>query len=72
MKKPIALIGLILAAFAGAQEVPDISSTCQIRSLPDQGDGSMVEYLRKITTKTNEDRGLSVDDLTRDPKSPTP
>ena len=71
MKHLIVPIGLILisfTAFAEEQKVPGISNTCQIRSLPGQGDGSTVEYLWKITAKTSEDCVLSVDHLTRDLK----
>ena len=65
---PIVLSLISFTAFAKEQQVLGISNTCQIRSLPRQGDGSTVEYLWKITAKTSEDRVLSVDHLTRDPK----
>ena len=57
-----------VTAFAQEQQIPAVSSTCRIRSLPGSSDGSTVEYSWKITAKTPEDRVLSVDHLTRDPK----
>jgi len=57
-----------LAAFAEEQQIPAISSTCQIRAMPGDKDGSTVEYSWKITAKPREDQVLSVDHLTWDPK----
>lgn len=66
----VAIVSLLIpvAAFAAADQTPAVSSTCQITSRPGGKDGSTVEYSWKITAKTREDRVLSVDHLTRDPK----
>jgi hypothetical protein len=42
-----------------------VSSTCQIRSIPGGRDGSTVEYSWKIATRSDQDRIVSVEQLTR-------
>ena len=71
----IALISILipLTGFAEDQQVPTISSTCQITSIPGGRDGSTVEYTWKISAKASEDRVLSVYQLTRThPEGQTP
>ncbi len=65
-----AILWLLIPFTAIAEEpqIPAISSTCQFRSLPSEKDGSTVAYAWKITANPREDRVLSVDHLTRDPK----
>ena len=65
---PIFLTLIPLTGSADGQQVPAVASTCQIRSLPGGMDGATVEYSWKITATPREDRVMSVDHLTRDPK----
>jgi hypothetical protein len=70
---PILSLLIPITAIAEDQQIPRISSTCQIRSLPGGRDGSTVEYSWKITAKTTEDCVLSVEQLTRNQRpSPFP
>jgi|GEM_PF-6310097 len=64
-------IFISITAFADDQEIPTISSSCQIRSLPGGRDGSTVQYSWKITAKSTEDRVLSIEQLTRN-EQPSP
>ncbi len=68
MKSILATVFILLVPVTTRAQDPQplaVSSTCQIRAIPGGRDGSTVEYSWKIATKSDQDRVVSVEQLTR-------